>query len=74
MHTSFKGIGVFDLSKYLQITELRNSKRKVKPLHVVATHTHFDHSGTQNQKIKMCLLICIMDIIYDIQQFDIITF
>jgi len=39
------GIGVFDLSKYLQITELRSMKHKVKPLHVVATHTHFDHSG-----------------------------
>ena len=65
MHTSFKGIGVFDLSKYLQITELRNSKPKVKPLHVVATHTHFDHSGTQSKtKIKMSLSICI--IIYDI--------
>ena len=49
MLISFQGIGVFDLSKYLQITELRSMKHKVKPLHVVATHTHFDHSGTQNE-------------------------
>ena len=67
MLISFQGIGVFDLSKYLQITELRKINPKAKPLHVVATHTHFDHSGTQNKKFRMSLLSCI--IIYDIIQF-----
>ena len=48
---SCKGIGVFDLSKYLVFSGLRdsfiseNSASSIKPLHVVVTHTHFDHSG-----------------------------
>ena len=46
-----KGIGFFDLSKYLVFSGLRdnsnseNSASSQKPLHVVVTHTHFDHSG-----------------------------
>ena len=40
-----QGIGIFDLSKYLEISGIRAIKSKHKPLHVVATHTHFDHSG-----------------------------
>ena len=48
----YKGIGVFDLSTYLNDTGLRDytstdNRTKTKPLHVVVTHTHFDHSGNE---------------------------
>ena len=38
------GIGIYNLAKYLSATGLRPDGRS-KPLDVVLTHTHFDHSG-----------------------------
>ena len=37
------GIGVYDLNSFLQSSGLREDPQK--PLFVVLTHTHFDHSG-----------------------------
>ena len=41
------GVGIFNLPAYLTSAQLRNAPDK--PLDVVLTHAHFDHSGGAHQ-------------------------
>lgn len=41
---TFEGVGIFNLREFLHITGLRHREAK-KPMDVVLTHIHFDHSG-----------------------------
>jgi len=43
------GVGIFDLAQYLDSTAGLRKHCREKPLDVVLTHTHFDHSGGLHQ-------------------------
>lgn len=45
------GVGIFNLPAYLTSAQLRNAPDK--PLDVVLTHAHFDHSGGAHQFSKV---------------------
>ena len=45
------GVGIYSLPEYLKFSNLREDQEK--PLDVVLTHAHFDHSGGAHQFNKV---------------------
>ena len=50
------GVGIYSLPAYLEYAQLR--QEPTKPLDVVLTHAHFDHSGGAHQykQVSVCIL------------------